>query len=65
MNYDVKYSGNPIYEHLFPFYSDFCVQIIGYKLKNTVYKPSKVTIVDVSSKLENKSRQSSSNHMFS
>lgn len=33
MNYDVKDSGNPIYEHLFPFYSDFCIQKIGYKLK--------------------------------
>lgn len=33
MNYDVKDSGNPIYEHLFPFYSDYCLRIIGYKLK--------------------------------
>lgn len=52
MNYDVKDSGNPIYEHLFPFYSDFFIQKIDYKLKKkTVYKPSKVTIVDLSSKL--------------
>lgn len=36
MNYDVKDSGNPIYEHLFPFYSDFCIQKIDYKLKKTL-----------------------------
>lgn len=52
MNYDVKDSENPVYEHLFPFYRDFCIKKIGYKLKkNTVYKPSKVIIVDLSSKL--------------
>lgn len=33
MNYDVKDSKNPIYEHLFPFYRDFCIKKIGYKLK--------------------------------